>query len=73
MPRKKPPVLSQHDFRPIGEQAMAERPVVVRVPVSIREQVDQLPKNRRSELLRQWIEEGLKQWNEMGGGGKEGE
>jgi hypothetical protein len=52
---------------------MAERPVVVRVPVSIREQVDQLPKNRRSELLRQWIEEGLKQWNEMGGGGKEGE
>lgn len=52
---------------------MAHRPVVVRVPISIREQVDQLPKNRRSELLRQWIEAGLKQWNEMEGGGKEEE
>ena len=50
---------------------MAHRPVVVRVPISIRELIDQLPKSKRPHLLRQWIEEGLKQWNQIEGGEKE--
>lgn len=63
MPRRKPKELEEHDFKCIGDERMADRPVQVRVPVAIREKIDQLPPSERPHLLRQWIEEGLKQWN----------
>lgn len=61
-PKKTAKQLRPYDFKPIGAEAMADRPVMVRVSVAIRNQVDQLPASQRADLLRQWIEEGLKQW-----------
>ena len=47
-------------FKPEGEKALSKKPLQLRVEQDIYDTVMSLPKQKRLKLLRQWIENGVK-------------
>ena len=50
MPRRKPEQLKQHDFKPLGTQALSRSPVSVKLPPELDSYVRSLP-NRNQWLI----------------------
>ena len=46
-------------FKPDGEKALSKKPLQLRVEQDIYDTIMSLPKQKRLELLRQWIKNGV--------------
>ncbi len=58
------PYLKKHQIKPEGAEPLSKRQLQVRLPEDVKIRLDEIPSKQRTQLVRQWIAEGLSRYLE---------
>ena len=66
MPWNSPrPNLRKHHFKPDEDEPYSPKQLQVRLPVWLREELDEIPSKKRNQLVREWITRGFNEYRQQ--------